>query len=56
VGSSTGEYRSRLSLLAGSQLQGVPPTLQVRVACGNTHPHTGPLLAYSICHTPHSVV
>lgn len=29
VGSSTGEYRSRLRMLMGSQLQGVPPTLQV---------------------------
>jgi hypothetical protein len=29
VGSSTGEYRSRLRLLLGSQLQGVPHTLQV---------------------------
>lgn len=33
VGSSTGEYRSRLRMLTGSELQGLPHTLQVKVSC-----------------------
>lgn len=58
VGSSSGEYRSRLSLLAGTHLQGVPPTLQVRAPCRDTPTHTQvlPCPCFMCRHTPLCVV
>lgn len=56
MGSSTGEYRSRLSLLAGSHLQGVPPTLQVSAPCRDTPTQVLPCPYFMYRHTPLCVV